>query len=89
MSIYMSSDMKVIGREGNTVLEWLGDVGGLSEALIWIGFLLTGSFGQARMIALLTNRLFKDDSLANVGENLNSSQSPGLPKTQRSRTQSV
>ena len=51
----MSSDMKVIGREGNTVLEWLGDVGGLSEALICIGFVLTGSFGQARMIALLTN----------------------------------
>ena len=71
----MSSDMKVIGREGNTVLEWLGDVGGLSEALICIGFVLTGSFGQARMIALLTNRLFKDDS-----------QTPSL---QRSRTLSV
>ena len=45
MSIYMCSDMKVIGREGDTLLAWLGDVGGLSEALLTIGFVLTGSFG--------------------------------------------
>jgi hypothetical protein len=62
MSVFMSSDMKTIGREGPTLLSWLGDVGGLSEALFAIGFFLTGTFGRARMIALLTNRLFKNDT---------------------------
>jgi hypothetical protein len=62
MSVFMNSDMKTIGREGHTILSWLGDIGGLSEALLAIGGFITGTFGRARMIALLTNRLFKNDT---------------------------
>jgi hypothetical protein len=44
------------------VLDWLGDVGGLYSALYVLGWFAFGWAGDSRMVAVLTNKLFKDDS---------------------------
>lgn len=43
----LNSDLKVLNRQAYSVLDWLGDIGGLSEALFFIGslFLAFSNFG--------------------------------------------
>ena len=40
--MFMSQDKKTISKDSMTILDWLGDVGGLYEALFVIGFFFVG-----------------------------------------------
>ena len=55
LSLYVSPDMQVTERRAYSLLEWLGDVGGLLEALRNIGtFLITPITAYLMRVALLT-----------------------------------
>ena len=53
--------MKIIQRDTYDVLNYLGDLGGLIEALTSSGFFFFTFFGEANLFTYLVNRLYKDD----------------------------
>jgi hypothetical protein len=54
----MNSKQVVIQRETYSLLEWLGDIGGLVEFLQVAAGFLPAFLGALRMKSLLTNALF-------------------------------
>ena len=53
--MYVSTDMQVTERRAYSILEWLGDVGGLLDALRYIGYYLITPITAFHMhVALLT-----------------------------------
>ena len=57
--INLSADKKVINRETYSLLEWLGDVGGLIEALRFLGKLIAGPVTSFSLQATLLSALFR------------------------------
>ena len=56
--LYANDKMSILGRETYSVLEFLGDVGGLNEALRIIFGLLIAPFATMQLQSFLANRLF-------------------------------
>ena len=56
ISLYLSSDATIIERSTYSVLDWLGDIGGLGDALRMIfGFLMTPLAAFALKVELLAS----------------------------------
>ena len=54
----MSQDVTIIERSTYTMLEWLGDIGGLFDALAIIGRVLIAPVAAISMQAKLLNKAF-------------------------------
>ena len=62
-----SPDLIVIERQTYSLLEWLGDVGGLFDALVIIGEFLVGPISAFALKATLLSKIFRfTQSLAAV-----------------------
>ena len=51
-------DLTVIDRQVYSVLDWLGDVGGLAEALMYIGTFALAVLHYGQFDAMLVNELY-------------------------------
>ena len=59
ISLRVSPDLIVIERQTYSLLEWLGDVGGLFDALIIIGGYIVGPISAFTLKATLLSRIFR------------------------------
>ena len=59
ISLRISPDLIVIERQTYGLLEWLGDIGGLFDALIIIGKILVGPISAFNLKATLLSRIFR------------------------------
>ena len=57
--LYVTLDSLVTERESYSVLEWLGDIGGLLDALQYIGHFLVGPIATYSLKTLLLSSIFK------------------------------
>ena len=89
MEIYLNQDTKVTSRQTYSLLEWLGDVGGLADALYIIGYIMLGEIELACLKDYLLTKIFRlkpkeRASDAKPERNLSPPVSPLLPgKLQR------
>jgi len=60
--LFANSEMKILGRETYSVLEFLGDMGGLNDALQIIFGMLIAPFATLQLQSMLANKLFTADS---------------------------
>ena len=56
---YVSLDSLVIERESYSLLEWLGDIGGLLDAQFYICRFLVGPIATFRLKSLLLSSVFR------------------------------
>lgn len=57
--IEFSQDQFMIERQSYSVLEWLGDIGGLFDALRLIGFLMVAPFAKFWLKSELLSKIFR------------------------------
>ena len=57
--IYVSLDSLVTERESYSLLEWLGDIGGLLDAQFYICRFLVGPIATFRLKSLLLSSVFR------------------------------
>ena len=83
VAIELHSDLTVINRQVYSVLDWLGDIGGLSEALFFIGtFILTlSTLGSLEI--MLVSMLYRTKE--SPDQSTNGKPSPDLSKTKSHR----
>ena len=54
----MNSKQRIIERETYSMLEWLGDCGGLNEFIVLFGGFLPAILGSQRLKGLITSKLY-------------------------------
>ena len=52
-------NMETLDRQVYSVLDWLGDIGGLSEALLFTGGLVIGFLNYGQFMGFLASSLYK------------------------------
>lgn len=60
--MFFSLDLKITERSTYGILEWLGDIGGLYDALYLIGLALVSPFAKFSLNNELISALFKQTS---------------------------
>ena len=54
----LDMDLDVIDRQVYSVLDWMGDIGGLLEAMLYLGMFLVTVFKYGQLQAMLAQNLF-------------------------------
>jgi hypothetical protein len=76
IGIYLRADQKysVYSRKVNDILTFLGDIGGLAEALLGIGFLIVGFVSQKMFMSKIIRKIYHIRKYENIeNETLNRS----------------
>ncbi len=58
LSLYVSADMEVTERDTYSLLEWLGDVGGLIDAMRYLGYIMITPITAFNMKIDLLTQIF-------------------------------